>query len=100
MLLNLHNMKGKYQTKDGIVEVLEFDEVNKIVRTDAGWVGEPAYKDWESLEVPAAEEVAEAEQPTETVEEVVEELIVGEVIEEEPEVPKEKKKRTYKKKKP
>lgn len=44
---------GKYIKPGGEeVEVLEVDEVNKIVRTAAGWVGEPDYKDWVSDELP------------------------------------------------
>lgn len=40
-------MKGLYKTQDGSkVEVLDFDEANKIVRTSSGWVGEPEYSTW------------------------------------------------------
>ena len=44
-------MKGQYRTKDGSkVEVVDFDEANKMVRINERWVGEPEYSEWESLE--------------------------------------------------
>lgn len=55
-------MKGKYTTPTGKeVEVLDFDEANKMVYADLGegdkrWIGEPEYKEWESTE-PSVEKV-------------------------------------------
>jgi len=41
-------MKGLYKTQDGSkVEVIDFDEANKMVRISTGWVGEPEYSTWE-----------------------------------------------------
>lgn len=60
-------MKGKYNTNDGIVEVLEFDEKNNMAYVTPGdgtfrWCGKPEFSHWEKLftgeettvEVPAA----------------------------------------------
>jgi hypothetical protein len=66
-------MKGVYKTKEGSkIEVLDFDEANKMVRTESGWVGFPEYSTWEK----------EGQED----------------IPEEPAAVEEKRKRTYKKK--
>lgn len=66
-------MKGVYKTKDGNkIEVLDFDEENKMVRVESGWVGFPEYSTWEKegmeeasvkSEQPTSEEVKQDEEP-------------------------------------
>ena len=81
-------MKGTYKTKEGSkVEVLDFDEANKIAMIKVDdvqnkWVDENEYKHWELLESLSTQEIVE-------------------VVEEAEEIPEEKEvkpKRTYKKK--
>lgn len=93
-------MKGIYKTKEGSkVEVLNFDEANKIVMIKVDelrnkWVDEAEYKEWEPVDQEQPQEPINQEESK--VEIPYEEPLIEQSNEEEPETPK--KKRTYKKK--
>lgn len=89
-------MKGQYKTKEGSkVEVLNFDEANKIayatIDGESKWYPESDYSLWERED----NELLITEEESETEQEHKEPVVEENIEEKAPEV---KKKRTYKKK--